>query len=121
MKVIWRGSQELQDGTEKITLGIPVGAEDELYAIKKAVKRGETICLVTVAADIVEKHQEEGIDDLIEIIRDYGLRRFEEGRRIANENNLIISPKYTSGGVTEYRDQEITEELEKPDASKENV
>ena len=54
MKVIWKGSIELESGVNKITLVVPEGADDELHLIKKAVKRGEEIALVvmTQAKDI---------------------------------------------------------------------
>ena len=46
MKVTLKGSIELQDGTEKATIGIPEGGADDFHLIKKAVRAGKEIELI---------------------------------------------------------------------------
>ena len=79
MKVIWKGSIELESGVNKITLVVPEGADDELHLIKKAVKRGEEIALVVMAQVDIPAWEFDQIIPICRMIEESRQKMYEKG------------------------------------------
>jgi hypothetical protein len=84
MKVIWAGSFESKQGKEKITLDVPEGSEDELYALKKSVRNGKEIMLIELSTDI-PAYEFDQIIPICRMIEDSRNQEYRRGLREAAE------------------------------------
>ena len=84
MKVIWKGSIELQSGIEKITLEAPSGTEDELYEIRKAVKKGKEIEL-RIRDTEIPAYRFDNLVPVMSMIQDQIDKAYERGKSDCKE------------------------------------
>jgi len=87
MKVLWKGSIELESHRQKITLEVPEDSLDEFDLMKREIRRGKAVELV-----IAEDKEEQGEDKLNPVI---GLaivaikQAYEQGRKDAGEFKIV--------------------------------
>jgi len=92
MKVLWKGSIQLESGKEKITLEVPDGFEEEMYLIKRAAKEGKELSLQVrdMSVQVAE-------DAFISYIRDKweAMKRewYEKGQMDAVQGNLLTEER----------------------------